>query len=272
MSQQEQSSYKYLRIRSSGARLTITIHRPEAMNALNIDLLEELEEALLEDVDPFEHRVVILEGAGDKSFVAGADISEMKNMTPEDALEFSHLGQSVTAILESMPQVIVAKVRGFALGGGCELAMSCDIIVAGRSAKFGQPEVNLGLIPGFGGTQRLPRRVGMPVALDMMLTGRGRTLSGEEAFQVGLVSRVVDDDKLDSEIDRIVDSVVKAGPIAIENTKRLARESLQMPLDSGLNSEASAFALCFARPEHKEGIGSFLAKRTPNFKLADEDE
>jgi enoyl-CoA hydratase len=264
--------YEFIKVKSSGPRITITINRPDALNALNPDLLEELEEALLEDVDPIEHRVVVLEGEGTKAFVAGADISEMLNMNPEDALEFAQLGQSITAIMESLPQVVVAKVRGFALGGGCELAMACDLVIAGRSAKFGQPEVNLGIIAGFGGTQRLARRVGLPLALDMLLTGRGRMITGEEAFQVGLASRVVDDDKLDSEIDKIVDAIVKAGPFAVEATKRLARDSLQTPLESGLSSEANAFALCFAREESKEGIGAFLAKRTPNFKLADNEE
>lgn len=272
MSNQGEAHYKNIKVRSNGPRITITFNRPDALNALNTELLEELEEALIEDIDPFDHRVVILEGAGDKAFVAGADIASMKNMTPDDALEFAHLGQAVTAILESLPQVVIAKVKGFALGGGCELAMACDLVIAGRSAKFGQPEVNLGLIPGFGGTQRLARRVGLPLALDMLLTGKGRTLTGEEAFVVGLASRVVDDDKLDAEIDRIVEAVVKTGPIAVEGTKRLARESLQIPLDAGLNSEANAFALCFSRAESKEGIGAFLAKRTPHFKVADEDE
>ncbi|MCX6124688.1 MAG: enoyl-CoA hydratase-related protein [Proteobacteria bacterium] len=272
MSKHQQPSYKHIRVKSSGPRLTITFDRPNALNALNADLLEELEEALIEDIDPIDHRVVVLEGAGDKAFVAGADISEMKEMTPEDALEFAHLGQAITAIMESLPQVVIAKVKGFALGGGCELAMACDLVIAGRSARFGQPEVNLGLIPGFGGTQRLARRVGLPLALDMLLTGKGRTLTGEEAFQVGLASRVVDDDKLDSEIDKIVDAIVKTGPFAVEGTKRLARESLQTPLESGLGSEASAFALCFARSESKEGMTAFLTKRSPNFKLADEEE
>lgn len=272
MSRHDDYQFKAIRVRSSGPRFTITINRPDAMNALNETVLEEIEQALLEELDPIEHRVVVLEGSGDKAFVAGADIAAMQNLSAEEALAFAQMGQSVTAILESLPQVVVAKVRGFALGGGCELAMACDIVVAGKSAKFGQPEVNLGLIPGFGGTQRLARRVGLPLALDMLLTGRGRTLSGEEAFQVGLASRVVDDDKLDAEIDRIVDAIVKTGPQAVENTKRLARESLTLPLDSGLNSEAAAFALCFARGESKEGIGAFLAKKTPNFKVAEDEE
>jgi enoyl-CoA hydratase len=264
----ESESYETIIVTSKGPRLTIRINRPEALNALNIDVLEEIEDALLEELDPEEHRVVVLEGAGDKAFVAGADIGAMQSMSPDEALGFAQLGQSLTAIMESLPQVVIAKVRGFALGGGCELAMACDLVIAGKSARFGQPEVNLGIIPGFGGTQRLARRVGLPLALDMVLTGRGRMITGEEAFQVGLASRVVDDDKLDQEIDKIVEAIVKTGPAAVEATKRLTRESLSTPLDIGLGGEASAFALCFARSESKEGISAFLAKKAPNFKTS----
>ena len=199
------SNYSTIKVTSKGARLTITINRPDAMNALNETVLEDIEEALLEELDADEHRAVVIEGAGDKAFVAGADIASMKDMSPDDAHDFAQVGQSIGNILASLPIVTIAKVKGFALGGGCELAMACDLIIAGKSARFGQPEVNLGLIAGFGGTQRLVKRVGLHVALDMLLTGRGRTLSGDEAFQVGLASRVVEDDKLDAEIDKIID-------------------------------------------------------------------
>ena len=259
------SQYTTIKVTSKGPRLTITINRPDAMNALNETVLDELEEALLEDFDADEHRVIVFEGAGEKAFVAGADISAMKEMKPDDAHDFASLGQSITSIIETLPVVTVAKVRGFALGGGCELAMACDLVVAGKSAKFGQPEVNLGIIAGFGGTQRLVKRVGLHVALDMLLTGRGRMISGDEAFQLGLASRVVEDDKLDAEIDKIVDAITKTGPQAVAETKRLVRDAQNMSLDAGLSAEASAFALCFSREESKEGIEAFLAKRTPNF-------
>jgi len=266
MSQHFQSQhYKYLRVAANGPRVTITINRPEALNALNPDVLDELEGVLLEEIDPIDHRVVVLEGSGDKAFVAGADIAGMQEMDAEEALEFAYLGQSITTILESLPQVVIAKVKGFALGGGCELAMACDLVIAGKSAKFGQPEVNLGLIPGFGGTQRLIRRVGLPIAMDMLLTGRGRTLSGEEALQAGLISRLVDDQLLDQEVDKVVDAILKTGPSAIDATKRLARQALSVPLDIGLSHEAHSFALCFTREESKEGMGAFLGKRTPKF-------
>lgn len=259
------SQYSCLKVETRGSRLTITINRPDALNALNETVLEEIESALLEDFDANTHRVVIIEGAGEKAFVAGADIAEMKEMNSEDAHQFAELGQSIGRIIGTLPAVVIAKVRGFALGGGCELAMSCDLVVAAKSAKFGQPEVNLGLIAGFGGTQRLVSRVGIHVALDMLLTGRGRILNADEAHMVGLTSRVVDDDKLDAEIDKIVDALNKTGPMAVTETKRLVRDAQHMSLDAGLAAEASAFALCFSRDESKEGIDAFLAKRNPKF-------
>ena len=259
------SQYTSLKVETRGARLNITINRPDALNALNSAVLEELEESLLEDFDANTHRAVVIEGAGEKAFVAGADISEMQDMTAEEAYQFSQLGQSIGNIIATLPAVVIAKVRGFALGGGCELAMACDLIVAAKSAKFGQPEVNLGLIAGFGGTQRLVKRVGPHVALDMLLTGRSRVLNAEEAFHLGLASRVVDDEKLDAEVDKIVDSLKKTGPSAVADTKRLVRDAQHMSLDAGLSAEAAAFALCFSRPESQEGIKAFLEKRTPKF-------
>ena len=242
----------------------ITINRPDKLNALNAEVIGELGIAIFEEIDD-DVRVLIITGAGEKAFVAGADISPMAEMSAQDALEFSRQGQLLFSAIEKMSLVTIAKVRGFALGGGCELAMACDLIVAGTSAKFGQPEVNLGIIPGFGGTQRLVRRVGLPVALDMLLCGRGRTLSGEEAFSLGLVSRVVADDKVDSEVDKMVKSILSCGPQAVAETKRLCRQSMEMSLEAGLASEASAFANCFASEEAEIGITAFLEKRQPEF-------
>lgn len=243
----------------------ITIHRPEQLNALSAQVLEEIESVLFGGMDPVATRVVVLEGSGQKAFVAGADIAGMQGLNAAEARDFARHGQMLTKALETLTQVTVAKVQGFALGGGCELAMACDIVVAGRSAKFGQPEVNLGIIPGFGGTQRLVRRVGLHVALDMLLTGRGRTLSGTEAHQLGLVSRVVEDDKLEDEVQKVIRGLLGAGPQAIAETKRLAREAYNMSLDAGLNAEANAFAACFSGEEAQEGIQAFLEKRNPTF-------
>lgn len=246
--------------------MTITINRPKVLNALNVEVIEELEEALAAEIDPVETRVVVLEGAGSKAFVAGADIAQMTELNGEHAIQFSQHGQVLTRMLETLPFVTIAKVQGFALGGGCELALACDLIIAGESAKFGLPEVNLGLIPGFGGTQRLAHRVGLPVALDMVLCGRGRTLSGAEAVQLGLVSRLVADERLDEEVQKAVSAICQAGPSAVQEAKRLVRDSYAMGLEAGLASEASSFANCFGREEAREGMTAFLEKRAPNFQ------
>lgn len=261
----EQAGFETLEVKTDEHVCRIKINRPQALNALSSTVLEELERALFQVMDPITTRVVVLEGAGDRAFVAGADIAAMRDMTPTQAREFARHGQMVTKALETLNQVTIAKVQGFALGGGCELAMACDIVLAGKSAKFGQPEVNLGIIPGFGGTQRLVRRVGMHVAMDMLLSGRGRTLSGEEAHKLGLASRVVDDDKLEDEVGKVIRSLLQAGPRALAETKRLARDAYAMSLDAGLNAEANAFAACFGEDEAQEGISAFLDKRSPQF-------
>ena len=258
-------SYETIEIRTEGPVCRLKINRPQALNALNGKVLEELEDVLFRAMDPDATRVIVIEGGGDKAFVAGADIAEMRDMTPAQARDFARQGQMLTKALETLPQVTIAKVQGFALGGGCELAMACDIIIAGRNAKFGQPEVNLGIIPGFGGTQRLVRRVGMHVAMDMLLCGRSRSLSGTEAHQLGLVSRVVDDDKLEEEVAKAIRGILGAGPQAVAETKRLARDAYAMSLDAGLNAEANAFAACFGEDEAQEGLAAFLEKRSPSF-------
>lgn len=254
-----------LDIRFDGAVCRIVLNRPQALNALNPSVLQQLEEALLsEPVESLEHcRAIVLEGAGDRAFVAGADIAAMQELGPAEARDFARLGQRVTRLLETMPQATIAKVQGFALGGGCELAMACDIVVAAKSAKFGQPEVNLGLIPGFGGTQRLVRRVGLHAGLDLLLCGRSRTLSGIEAHALGLASRVVDDDKLEDEVQKVLRGLLGAAPHAVAETKRLARDAYQMTLDSGLAAEAAVFGTLFDAAEAQEGIQAFLDKRNP---------
>lgn len=258
------SNYETIKVSKNGSVTKITIDRPKALNALNPQVIDELQRA----IDQLDHstRIVHICGAGEKAFVAGADISVMVDMNSEKALEFARKGQALTRTIERLPQIVIASVQGFALGGGCELAMACDLIIASKSAKFGQPEVNLGLIPGFGGTQRLIKRVGLPVAMDMLLAGRGRTLSAEEAFALGLVSRVVADDQLETETSQVITAILKCAPQAVAETKQLARAALEMSLDAGLNSEALGFANCFGRGEAKEGMSAFIEKRSPNFK------
>ncbi len=258
--------FSTLIVEQKGPVCRVTINRPDQLNALNPQVFDELEQLLYGgNLTVGETRVLVLEGAGQRAFVAGADIAAMQSFSPEEARAFARTGQMVTKALESSPIVTVAKVQGYALGGGCELAMACDIVIASRSAKFGQPEVNLGLIPGFGGTQRLVRRVGMHVAMDMLLCGRGRTLSGTEAHQLGLASRVVDDDKLEAEVTKVVQSILAAGPMAVADCKRLVREAYSMSLDAGLNAEATSFAHAFAGDEAAEGITAFLEKRNASF-------
>lgn len=258
------SNYEFIEVEIRGLSLHITINRPNVLNALNEHVLQEIGHALLNNVEDYM-RTVVLAGSGEKAFAAGADISPMANLSVQEALQFSRQGQMVINTLEKIPQVTIGKISGYALGGGCELAMGCDIIVASENAVFGQPEVNLGLIPGFGGTQRLARRVGLPQALDLLLTGRGKTLTASQALNFGLISRLVSQDKLDEEIEKITSAIENTSFSAVSETKRLCRESLYMSFEGGLDAEANAFALRFAHPDAKEGIDAFLNKRPPSF-------
>lgn len=256
-------TYETLLVQRSGPVLTVTVNRPQVMNALNEQVLTELTR-VLEDRDLTKDlRALVLAGAGDKAFVAGADIAAMQKLTPVGALKFARLGQDLTARLENSPFLVIAKVQGYALGGGCELAMACDIVVASENALFGQPEVDLGLIPGFGGTQRLAKRVGLPLAMEILCAGR--KLNGREAQTLGLVSTVTAAGEIDAALEKILKNVNKAAPHAIAETKRLARASLEQSLANGLSSEATAFATCFAGPEAGEGLQAFLEKRKANF-------
>lgn len=257
--------YETLTVHQEPGVTWLTINRPKVLNALNPRVLGELTEAIDATVKAAGSRVLVLSGAGDKAFIAGADIAAMQSMTPGEALHFARIGQNLTAALEAAPFITIAKVQGFALGGGCEVAMACDIIIAAEQARFGQPEVDLGLIPGFGGTQRLVKRVGMAVAMDMLCAGR--KLTGLEALQLGLASQVAPLENLDTAVQNTVKKILKAAPGALAETKRLAKQSLEMPLGSGLASEATAFAACFAGAEAKEGTSAFLEKRPASFSL-----
>lgn len=258
------TQYKHIILNIDGGVAHLTINRPDALNALNNDVLGELEDALYSKLASNSAvRVMILSGAGDKAFIAGADIGSMAKMNSNEALMFARRGQAITRGMESLPFITVAKVQGYALGGGCEFTMACDIAVASTKAKFGQPEVNLGIIAGFGGTQRLLQRVGMAVGLDMLCAGRN--LTAEEALQFGLVSRVVPPEQLDSEVNMVIKGVLRAGPFAVAETKRLARESYGMALDAGLGAEATAFAARFGQDEAREGLQAFLEKRRASF-------
>jgi enoyl-CoA hydratase len=227
----------------------VTIRRPERLNALDVDVLERLTEAVIEATRDGT-RVMIVSGAGEKAFVAGADIKCMADFTPRQALAFSRRAHTLVLALERAPFISIARVQGYALGGGCELAMACDLIVASEKAVFGQPEVGLGLIPGSGGTQMLAAKVGLSVAMDLAVTGR--RLCGRDAAALGLVSRVTAHERLDEEVETTIKGVLQGDPEAIQETKRLLKQSLHVPFEYGLSSEAASFANCFERLSTEE--------------------
>ena len=238
----------------------ITLNRPEARNALNRKMLQELGDAFtgLEN-DPQIRSIII---TGNKDFCAGADIKEMHAIKPEEIEAFCRWGHKVFDQLEGMGKPVIAAMTGFALGGGCELALACDIRIAGESAKFGQPEVNLGLIPGFGGTQRLSRLVGIAKAKEMILTGK--IIDVKEAESIGLVNRVVKDEELMIAAEEMAQVIAQKGPIAVKMAKALINENQE--IDKGLEKEINLFSQCFSTQDRLEGINAFLEKRKPEFK------
>jgi enoyl-CoA hydratase len=243
---------------------TITFNRPKALNALNQALLAELSQAL-DDIAADEGvRVLILTGAGEKAFVAGADITELATFTALQAKIFSRAGHAVIAKLQELPIAVIAAVNGFALGGGSEIALACDFIYAAENARFGLPEINLGLIPGFGGTQRLPRLVGANQAKELILTGK--MIGASEAAQIGLVNRVVPSAALMEEVLKIARDIAAKGRVALRAVKQAINHGLNTDLATGCSIETDAFALTLASADAKEGTAAFLEKRQAVFK------
>jgi enoyl-CoA hydratase len=242
----------------------ITINRPEKLNALNRETMEELECLLYEVGKDEEVKVLIITGAGEKAFVAGADIKELSELTPLKAKEFSEKGQEIFSMIENMKKPVICAVNGFALGGGCELALACHIRIASKTAKFGQPEVKLGLIPGYGGTQRLSRLVGKGLASELILTGD--MIDAEEALKIGLVNKVVEPSELIPTCVSIAKKIMANSPVAVKLSLHAINKGINMSLDEGLALEANLFSLCFASEDAKEGTRAFLEKRQPNFK------
>jgi enoyl-CoA hydratase len=240
----------------------IKINRPEALNALNKDTLLELNRAISNLNEDEKVRVVILTGEG-KAFVAGADIAQMKEMSPIEAKEFSHLGQSVFYQISAQEKPVIAAINGFALGGGCELALACDIRIASDKAKLGQPEVNLGVIPGFNGTWRLSRLVGVAKAKEMIFTGD--MIDAQTAYSVGLVNRVVPADELMTICMELATKIASKGPTAVRLAKSVINKAIQTDSATGGYYESAAFGLCFATGEAKEGMSAFSEKRKPNW-------
>jgi enoyl-CoA hydratase len=239
---------------------TITVNRPKALNALNSLTLRELTQAVRECADS---RVIILTGAGDRAFVAGADISEMAPMGPWRAREFSELGHVLTALLEDIPAATIAAVNGYALGGGLELAVACDMIYASENARMGLPEVSLGVTPGFGGTQRLVRLVGKLRAKEMIFTGDW--VDAKRAYEIGLVNAVLPREKLIEHCRTIADKIAQRGPLAVARAKRLVERGYDIPLRAANRQEAESFSLLFDTEDRREGMQAFVEKRPPRF-------
>jgi len=242
----------------------VTVNRPEVLNALDSDTWGDLERAFEEALEDPGVRGVILTGAGEKAFIAGADISELAEITAVEAQKSSRFGQSVLDLIENLGKPVVAAVNGFALGGGCETAMACTIRIASEKAKFGQPEVTLGLLPGGGGTQRLPRLVGKGRALQLILSGE--IISAQEAYRIGLVNEVVPPAELIPRAEAILHRILANAPIAIRLSLEAVNKGVETSQDEGLALEASFFGLCAGTEDKKEGTTAFLAKRAPQFK------
>jgi enoyl-CoA hydratase len=243
---------------------TLTINRPDQYNALNLEVLKKLNLKLDWILEETNIRAVIITGMGDKAFIAGADIQAMNKMNEKEAELFSKYGQELTMKMESFKLPIIAAVNGFALGGGCEFAMACHIRYASENAVFGQPEVGLGLIAGFGGTQRLPRLAGKGMALEILLSGRN--INADEALRIGLVNKVVPLKELILTVEKLALSIIKNAPIAIKSTIDSVNVGADLSLKNGLNNEQKEFSKLFNSRDTKEGLLAFMEKRSPKFK------
>lgn len=241
----------------------LTIDRQDKLNALSPRVTEEIGQALLE-IENQSPRAIVVTGAGERAFVAGADISEMHRMSPLEAKRFTEVGHAAMALLDRTPVPTIAAVNGFALGGGCELALACDIRIAAENALFGFPEVGLGILPGMGGTQRLPRLVGPALAKELIFTGR--RIDAAEAKEIGLVNRVVGQGEALSAARELAAEISANGPVAVRHAKAAANRAFDVDLISGLEYEADQFALLFATEDAREGMGAFAEKRKPQFK------
>ena len=256
-------SYKNIIVEKKDGIGTIKVNRPEAMNALDTNTLKELSVA----VDELEHdkniKVSIITGVG-KAFIAGADIRQMKDMTPLEAKSFAEMGHDLLMKIEKSRLPFIAAINGYALGGGCELMMACDIVIASEKAKIGQPEINLGIHPGFGGTQRLPRLVGKIKAEELLLTGS--TIDAKEAHNIGLVNKVVDGDNLLDEVQKLAQNIAQKSSVQTAFIKSLVNKGINIDLQSACSLEISYFSSSFSTEDQKEGMNAFLEKRKPIFK------
>jgi enoyl-CoA hydratase len=257
------SDYQNLVVEKTGEIVVVTINRPKALNALNTATLVEMDTVFSGLATDKTARVVILTGGGEKSFVAGADIAEMQPMTATEARNWSRFGQAVLRRLERLPQPVIAAVNGFALGGGCELAMACDIRIAAENARFGQPESGLGITPGFGGTQRLARLVGRGWANELLFSAD--SIDAAEASRIGLVNKVVPAGQALEAALALAHKIASRSRLAVGYCKAAVNDGLDTGLDSAIAYEAEVFGLCFAANDQKEGMAAFLEKRKPCF-------
>jgi enoyl-CoA hydratase len=242
----------------------LTVNRPSALNALNRETLLEIKAAVKEVRDDPSVDVLIITGAGDKAFVAGADIAFMSKMTAMEARAFGQLGGEVTILIESMSKPVIAAVNGFCLGGGCELAMACDFRICSNKSKFGQPEVSLGVTPGFGGTQRLPRLVGTGMAKQLLYSGDN--IGADEALRIGLVNKVTSSEQLMEETMKIAKTISSRGQVAVRLCKDAVNHGMQVDIGQAMAFESDIFGLCFATRDQKEGMKAFMEKRKADFK------
>ncbi len=243
---------------------TLTVNRPDALNAMNPTILKELTEQIQSAINNDEIGVIVLTGSGDKAFIAGADIKEMSQMTKKEAFSFGQLGKKLTQTIEHSPKPVIAAVNGFALGGGCEISLACHIRFASENATFAQPEVKLGIIPGWGGTQRLPRIVGKGIANELIIGGH--IIDAKEAHRIGLVNRVFQPELLLEETYAFAKKVLKNGPKAVAESLRCINESSERKLSDGLSHEVVSFSQLFSTDETKEGLTAFVEKRSANFR------
>lgn len=256
-------NYNNLTVEKTDRIAMVTVNRPKVLNALNRETMVELKDAFEQIAVDSDIDVVIVTGSGDKSFVAGADISQMRNMSTLEARDWGKFSQAVYNSIENLPQPVIAAVNGYALGGGCELAMSCDIRIASEKAKFGQPEVLLGVIPGFAGTQRLPRLIGKGRAKELLFTGD--QIDAQEAYRLGLVNHVVPPEQLLTAAKDMAKKIMSRGLVAVKLCKAAVNEGLDMDIESGQAYEAEVFGLCFSTADQKEGMSAFIEKRKAKF-------
>jgi len=256
-------TYQNLLVETRDRIARLTVNRPEKLNALSRATLQEMDRAFASFADDPEVRVVILTGAGSKAFVAGADIQELTQQSPREGREYARYGQELFSRIENLGKPVLAAINGYALGGGCEIALACTMRFAASTAKFGQPEVNLGIIPGYGGTQRLARLVGRGKAQELILTGD--LIDAAEAHRIGLVNRVFAPEELIAGTQAVAETILSRGPLAIRYALEAIRRGLNMPLEDGLDFEATLFGVLCASEDMKEGTRAFLEKRKARF-------